>query len=94
MKQTIVDVGLCEDGQNGLKAYIRLRRLREIMVGLQVLQQSHEALRGQLRHDPVYYQQVVERLALLVVRQVSLYEQDQVLDATRKTTLLHSLKHI
>lgn len=46
MKQAIVDVGLSEDGQDRLKAYIRLWRLREIMVGLQVLQQSHEALGG------------------------------------------------
>lgn len=53
MKQAIVDVGLGEDGQDRLKAYIRLRRLREIMVGFQVLQQPHEALRGQLGHDPV-----------------------------------------
>jgi hypothetical protein len=46
------------------------------MESLQVLQHLHETRRRQLRHDPVYDQQVVEGLALLVVGQVSPDEQD------------------
>lgn len=63
------------------------------MVGLQIVQHPHQALRWQLWHDSVDDQKVVETLALLIVGQVATDQEDQVLHAAGQPTLLHSLQH-
>ena len=83
MEQAIVNLCLCQYGQQGLNAHIRLARLRYIMVGLEAAQHPNQTLGRQLWPDSVDDQQVVEALVLLFVGQVSPDQEDQVLNAAR-----------